>query len=136
MKIDPRQIPPEGFSLSEEYNPLVLDLDTEIIKFRAPLKVKAEVSKVSDNIFVYLSINAKAVLFCGRCLEEFTIGLTKFAELNYPIDSTMQKIDLDPDIREEIILDYPIKPLCKPDCLGFCQKCGVNLNNEECKCAI
>ena len=36
--------------------------------------------------------------------------------------------------REEIILGYPVKFLCKIDCLGLCPKCGQNLNEKKCDC--
>ena len=34
-------------------------------------------------------------------------------------------IDLDGPIRDAIILNLPINPLCAPDCLGLCPYCGV-----------
>ncbi|MDP2905278.1 MAG: DUF177 domain-containing protein [Candidatus Omnitrophota bacterium] len=43
-------------------------------------------------------------------------------------------IDLTEDIREGIMLDYPIKPLCKPDCSGLCPVCGADLNVHKCRC--
>jgi uncharacterized protein len=50
------------------------------------------------------------------------------------IEGRSRTIDLGPDIREEIILDYPVKPLCKPDCKGLCPTCGKNLNEGQCNC--
>ena len=29
----------------------------------------------------------------------------------------------------------PLKPLCRPDCLGLCPRCGTNLNASNCACA-
>jgi len=42
-------------------------------------------------------------------------------------------IDLSPIIREYMLLETPIKPLCKPDCLGLCIICGENLNAIACE---
>ncbi|MCI0532052.1 MAG: DUF177 domain-containing protein, partial [candidate division Zixibacteria bacterium] len=42
--------------------------------------------------------------------------------------------DLNPRVREAMILILPIKPLCKEDCKGLCQLCGTNLNEKTCKC--
>ncbi|MDD5195443.1 MAG: DUF177 domain-containing protein, partial [Candidatus Omnitrophica bacterium] len=43
-------------------------------------------------------------------------------------------LTVDNDIREEVLLNFPMKVLCKPDCKGLCPGCGANLNNEVCKC--
>ena len=42
-------------------------------------------------------------------------------------------IDLSPVIREYLMLEYPIKPLCKADCQGLCIICGENLNVSTCE---
>jgi uncharacterized protein len=41
-------------------------------------------------------------------------------------------IDLAPLVREYLLLDFPINPVCKPDCLGLCTVCGNNLNETKC----
>ena len=71
---------------------------------------------------------------CSRCLEEFEWQFNKDVQLSYPIDSSATFIDLNPDIREDIMLDYPIKPLCKLNCEGLCLKCGKNKNEGGCNC--
>ena len=40
------------------------------------------------------------------------------------------KIELNPLLREELILATPIAPLCTPDCKGLCLVCGRDLNEE------
>ena len=44
-------------------------------------------------------------------------------------------IDLSDIIREQVILQIPMKHLCKKDCAGLCQRCGQNLNDGKCSCA-
>jgi len=137
VKIDVNQIPPEGLTLVEEFMPLELDLETEIIKFRGPVKIKAEISKITNAVTVYLTLSASMYASCSRCLDEFEIDFKKNnIELNYPVNKSEPVIDLDPEIREEIILDYPIKPLCNAGCKGLCPKCGKNLNEGGCSCGI
>jgi uncharacterized protein len=134
VKIDITRIPPEGLTLVEELTPGALDLDTEIVKFRGPIQVKAEVSKVLNLVTLRLSLNAPMQVSCSRCLQEFEAGFKKNLELHYPVDNSGRLLDLDPDIRDEIILDYPVKPLCIPDCKGLCPSCGKNLNEGGCSC--
>lgn len=41
-----------------------------------------------------------------------------------------EMIDLEPLLRDAVVLDLPFTPLCRPDCAGLCPTCGVNLNRE------
>jgi len=136
VKIDINKIPLEGLTLEEEVNPSGLDLETDIVKLLEPIKIRAGVSKITNAVTVNLSLSGSMHLNCSRCLREFNVALKKILRLNYHVDRTKPIIDLDQDIKEEIILDYPIKPLCNPDCKGLCPKCGKNLNEGGCSCAI
>ena len=42
--------------------------------------------------------------------------------------------DLDELAREAFILGMDTKTLCREDCKGLCDRCGANLNFEECRC--
>ena len=44
------------------------------------------------------------------------------------------KIILDDDVRDYVLLGIPMKKLCKDDCKGLCIKCGKNLNEGDCGC--
>jgi len=136
MKIEIRKIPSGGLSQVEESNPAELDLDTDLIKFRGPIKIKAQISRITNVVTVHLDLAATLHASCSRCLCEFGSDFRKSLALNYPVKNSDLVIDLDPDIREETIIDYPIKPLCKSDCKGLCPKCGKNLNEEECICKV
>ncbi len=134
MRIFVNQFPFEGLVLEDKINSAVLDLDTEMVKFRSPLKVRAQAWGAGNVISVHLDMSADILLSCSRCLNEFESKLVKEVELNYPFDNSAKYIDLNPDIREEIIMDYPIKPLCAQECKGLCVKCGKNLNEGGCNC--
>ncbi len=134
MRIFINQIPIEGIFLEEEIKPAKLDLETELIKFRSDLKVSAEVSRGINVLSVKLHMRAVLSAACSRCLEVFDWEACKDTQLNFPIDGGISFIDLDPDIREEFMLDYPVKPLCSADCKGLCSKCGKNKNEGGCNC--
>jgi uncharacterized protein len=134
VKIDIRQIPPEGLILVEEFAPRSLDLETDIIRFHGPIKARAEISKITNTIRANVALYALMYATCSRCLGEFEIDYKKNVELNYPVGKTESVVELDADIREEIILDYEVKPLCNPNCKGLCPKCGKNLNEGGCSC--
>src|SRR5262249_7174518 len=44
-------------------------------------------------------------------------------------------IDLDPLVREQVLLALPMHAVCREDCKGLCGSCGQNLNEGECGCA-
>jgi len=134
VKIFINQVPSEGLLLEEEIKPAGLDLETELIKFRSNLKVKAQASRVINALIVKLNMRAILCAACSRCLEVFEWEFNKDAQLSFAFDSGATFVDLDPDIREEIMLDYPIKALCNENCKGLCLKCGKNKNEGGCNC--
>jgi len=136
VKIDINKISLEGLILEEQVSPSELDLETDIVKFLGPVKIRAEVSKITNAVTVTLRLSGLMHLNCSRCLKEVNIDLKKDLRLIYQVDKSQLRIDLDQDIKEEMILDYPLKPLCNPDCKGLCPKCGKNLNEGGCTCAI
>jgi len=136
VKIDVNKIPSEGLVLEENIPASELDLETDIFKFRGPLHVRAKVSKITNAVTAELNLDAVMYAECGRCLNSFDIAVEKDLKFNYHVDKSQQFIDFNPDIREEIIMGYPINPLCNPDCKGLCPKCGKNLNEGGCSCAI
>jgi uncharacterized protein len=43
-------------------------------------------------------------------------------------------IDLDPVVREQLLLAVPSYPVCSEECKGLCSVCGANLNERDCGC--
>ena len=37
-------------------------------------------------------------------------------------------------MREHVLLELPLVPLCAPDCQGLCATCGADLNQGPCGC--
>jgi uncharacterized protein len=78
-----------------------------------------------------------------RCLETFLQPLKwsftdlyafdkrSISESNLLVPENGQ-IDLEPLLREYALLEFPISPVCKPDCKGLCPLCGENLNKTDC----
>ncbi|MDD5120810.1 MAG: DUF177 domain-containing protein [Candidatus Omnitrophica bacterium] len=134
MKIIINQVPQGGLYLEEEASAKELDLETDLIRFRTPLKLNAHVFLITNALTVELNIRAVLFSNCSRCLEEFEWKINKDTQLNYSLGSRDVFIDLSDDIREEVILDYPIKPLCRSNCKGLCVQCGKNKNQGGCNC--
>ncbi len=50
----------------------------------------------------------------------------------YPLED--DTVDLGPMVRDAVVLDLPMAPLCREDCRGLCPSCGTDLNEGECDC--
>ena len=48
----------------------------------------------------------------------------------------MEGEQLNPEVlvRNELLINWPIRVLCKDDCKGICSRCGANLNVTACNC--
>ena len=44
------------------------------------------------------------------------------------------QLDIDKMVYDEILVNWPMKVLCREDCKGICKKCGTNLNVKTCDC--
>jgi uncharacterized protein len=134
MKINVNHILPQGTVFEEDISAKSLEVGNDIIKFKGPVHVKARLEKITNAVVADLEIRASVTQVCGRCLNEFDQALDRELRLDFALDRGVYELDLDPDIREDIILWYPLKPLCKSDCLGLCPGCGANLNETKCTC--
>ncbi|OIO40327.1 MAG: hypothetical protein AUJ75_00305 [Candidatus Omnitrophica bacterium CG1_02_49_10] len=133
MKIFLDKIPPDGKHLEAEYSPDKLDLDTEYVKLLVPVRFSGRVEKAGSSVFLKGEVSVEAQLSCFRCLELFGTKIAQDVELHYK-DEGMAFIDITDDIRQQVILGYPIKILCSDDCRGICPSCGKNKNKDECSC--
>ena len=94
------------------------------------------------------TVDIEVMIPCARCLEEvptrihFDIDKEFRLENSAINDEEMEDIDyligfdLDVDklIYGEILVNWPMKVLCKEDCKGICKVCGMNLNKGDCNC--
>ncbi len=135
MKLIVKDIPKKGLELTENISAADIGLLEQELKCLSPLNIKAKISRVDNTILAHFDIHGQYEFACARCLEPVTDTHSDSFDFDYPIESSMQEINLGEDIRQEMIMRLPTRILCKPDCLGLCSKCGVNLNKEKCKCS-
>ena len=103
-------------------------------------------TRINKGIFVEGQLRSQIQLECARCLEIFVQPLDLHLEARFgsspmsPQEGTVFPIgekgvmDLTAALQEHVLLDLPMRPLCKPNCLGLCIECGMNLNEETCDC--
>lgn len=92
---------------------------------------------VSGGVLVSGKISAPFASECGRCLApvEFTLSVDDL-HLFFELPENLEILEVDEDLRAELLLQLPMNPLCSPDCQGLCPECGCNLNNQNCSCRI
>jgi uncharacterized protein len=147
MKILISEIPHEGIDVEREET---VESDTII----SPIKAKLKIMKIASEVIVKGEVVADIKLQCSRCIKDFE------HELSVPVDVVYHPLDelkgeerheimsgeLDMDfysgdemdimtlMKEQILLNIPMKPLCSDLCKGICRTCGKNLNDGACHC--
>jgi len=108
-----------------------------------PVQADLRLESLVEGILVTGEVQGSEVLSCARCLkpvdtpfrlqvqELFAPGVTSDDD-EYPVVDGW--IDLEPMLRDAILLAMPFAPLCRPDCRGLCERCGGDRNLGECRC--
>jgi uncharacterized protein len=135
------------------------DAADQVLGFPRPFTGQAEVWNLGDRLLVKGKVSGEVELQCSRCLapvvtpleasfeEEFVEGAEPQVEVqdnDAEEDSAEEartvtyyageEIDLTDVLRDAILLELPMKPLCTEDCQGLCPTCGKNLNEGACQC--
>ena len=91
-------------------------------------------SKVSGGILIHGKCTTAVSGICGRCLEEIENPVEASIDLFFDPEEIPEELDVSEDVREEVLLTFPMNLLCSNDCEGLCRNCGGNLNRNECTC--
>ncbi len=134
MKIDVTRLGDgQSLVLAETWEAKEFDLETQDRRYLEKLVVEAKVARDNAIVNVKVLLRSNLELRCSRCCKEFVKPLSLEFDFIYPVNLSDRFIILDDDIREELILNYPQRNLCKEDCKGLCSHCGADLNEEKCK---
>ncbi|MGH2830450.1 MAG: YceD family protein [Actinomycetota bacterium] len=95
-----------------------------------------------EGILVTGDVAGVYALECSRCLMEFDAAFTVSVNevYAYPEQEEFEEgfvvesdsIDLEPAVRDEVLLAVPANPLHDPGCKGLCATCGQDLNVADC----
>jgi uncharacterized protein len=114
----------------------------------AELDLDVQLEGVAEGVLVTATVSGPLVGECARCLEPFaSVMKVRFQELfalgedageadgaddadSYRLDAS-GLLDLEPALRDAIVLELPLSPLCEDDCQGLCVECGVRLADAE-----
>ncbi|MBR7100715.1 MAG: DUF177 domain-containing protein [Clostridia bacterium] len=139
-------------SLDFEYD---LDTDSEEsplippddVSFAPPVHVKGTVVNTAGYITLSFTAELKYSTHCARCLKDISGKFILTFNRTVANSGTLQdedndayvimkngKLDIDRELVEELLLEFPSKLLCEEECAGLCPKCGKNLNFGPCDC--
>jgi len=150
MKIDIKDLKEQVTNLDFSAKPEEIGFDGEAV-FDGPIKVSVEIHDMSERYRVVGRVSAVAMLACGRCLKQLKIKLAPQFDIVHVKDAAEEEgeippgetdelamegdiIDIGEDVRQTILLELPMNPICGKTCKGLCQSCGTDLNKKKCGC--
>ncbi|MCL6449796.1 MAG: DUF177 domain-containing protein [Acetobacteraceae bacterium] len=129
-----------------------------LVTFPEPARVSLRLINTGRTILAHVRAQVVAELECARCLERFRTPVEVDYEEEYregrppaPVPGGPREtaltgedlrtvffegdfVDFGPDVRENLALALPMKPVCREECRGLCPRCGRNLNRGPCGC--
>tara|TARA_B100001989_G_scaffold253245_1_gene239214 strand:+ start:49713 stop:50291 length:579 start_codon:yes stop_codon:yes gene_type:complete len=115
----------------------------------SPMHLSAWLYRNEAEVFFRADLKGEYEYSCSRCLaptkESLHVEMSGMfrpradGEFDEPEDPSVflyanEEVDFSPVIRESIVLQLPLNPVCKEDCAGLCADCGANLNETTCQC--
>ncbi len=132
----------------------VAAIDREPLLSLSPLQISGEVRRIEGGYALEAELVYSGELECSRCLAPYAFEEDEvFSLVLYPragasseeVELASKDLDilyyadpvvpLAPIAEERVQMALPMKPLCKPDCLGLCPTCGSDRNLGACACA-
>lgn len=105
----------------------------------SPLELDLRLEAVVEGVLITGTAYAQLAGECVRCLTPLTDEVEVDVQelFTYPESEATDEeashldgeyADLEPVLRDAIVLELPFQPVCRPDCRGLCPECGVDLN--------
>jgi len=133
-------------------------VDRTFVDGPEPLEIpqgQVRILRTHQGVLVTADIEVEANLTCSRCLRQFPRSSSLHIEEEYLLAAEVKAlrlvdpsfgdemdfsidedniVDLTEALRQYVIADEPMKPLCRAECLGLCHLCGNDFNQDPCEC--
>lgn len=107
----------------------------------SPIELDLRLESVVEGVLVSGTATVELRGECVRCLGEVSDSLEVDVQelFVYPESDAGEDeasrlegdlLDLEPLLRDGVVLDLPFQPLCREDCQGLCVECGADLNAD------
>jgi DUF177 domain-containing protein len=139
---------PGGSVRDHAFDDVELDLGDDLTLAR-PADARFRLTRTNRGLLVDGDVRATLAETCSRCLRPIEVDVAQDIDeealpivdlaTGAPLDHADEpevarltrhhEIELEPFLREAILLAEPIAPLCRPDCPGLCPECGEELSS-------
>jgi len=140
------------YTVDEPFGP------TEDVPFAGNVQGTVRLTRVNNGVVADAHLHAPLTLECSRCLEPFVADLdlslverfvsTYDVHTGIPVHEVEEdeddedvytldahhELDLHEAVRQQAVINTPMKPIHRPDCAGLCPICGGNRNEQPCAC--
>ena len=124
----------QELALEEDIPASQWEIDSSDIKFIGNIHLDCRLIKISKAITATVEVTTQRKITCSRCLKEVDQPHRDELKLAYSLDQLGEYLEIDKDVREEVLLVFPMKVFCREDCRGLCSHCGADLNLGQCQC--
>lgn len=125
-----------------------LPVENERIKPFREAEYRLSLTNAGNTIAVDGTIQVGLLVQCNRCLKIFVYPMeAQFQETYYDrnlpqpggtksdwVPFTGDQIDIAHEVVQSILVNLPMRFICREDCRGLCAICGADLNNMPCNC--
>ena len=139
-----------GATREFDFSEVFRDPDNEL-HLRGPISGHARLTRTPDGILVHSRHAASVSIECARCLEEVDAEIASELDEEFfpstdirtgvPLDVANEEdrsfidehheIHLDEILRQDILTNLPLRPLCSAACPGLCTTCGQRLDSTH-----
>lgn len=131
--------------------------DSGIPEMLSPVRSTVRLIRTGNQVLITGRFIAVVNIICSRCLEYFQYSIESDYNCDFRPDNNKSdddenieltpneldiiwyknnELDLIEQIRQNILLNLPMRPLCNENCRGLCVQCGINLNYNNCGCKM
>lgn len=109
----------------------------------SPVELELRLEVIVDGVLVTGSATTHVVGECVRCLDDLEDDLEFDYQELYVFEPVVGEdaddeilaleddlLDLEPVLRDAVVLALPLNPVCDPDCPGLCPECGARLADD------
>ena len=156
LVIDTRTLPRRAGSMTTVTRTVPAPVDLGVAMARvpegSPIELDLRLESVLEGVLVTGTADLQITAECARCLEPLgwneEIDITEL--FRYPATDARgavveeedesddplptlhdDYIDLQPTLRDAVVIDLPMAPLCTDECMGLCPTCGLRLDEDS-----
>lgn len=156
MRIELENLEGRKGDFAHVYQPGELNPVDERVNLAGPATVSGEVRLTGNEVLVEGHVETRVQVECDRCLKPVELPVSADFALEYITGADYESgsvaalseeqlsvsvfdgeaIDVDEMVKEQILLEVPVRTLCREDCQGICPECGIDRNSGQCKCTV